>query len=212
MSLRNQSNTERKKCVWTTKYKRLLEMCIVENVEMKSVFTFQPIKRLVSTTVKIAKPAATFWMFFLHNVLQGRRVATTQKKVMSVFEEIFPPITTKHIRTWTKKGRIFFIYGITVSTPYWLIQLTKTSCFSSFYTLSVYIKFSRNSSGSLELVVVSKTKILDNHLAPAPVTPNQQGAHEKRAEVFSRCRCTQAGIRCLIWTMLISTGKNIIWM
>ena len=30
-------------------------MCIVPHVEMKSVFTFQPIKRLVSTTVKKCK-------------------------------------------------------------------------------------------------------------------------------------------------------------
>ena len=36
------------------------ETCIVQNVEMKSVFTFQPIKRLVSTTEKSAKPVATF--------------------------------------------------------------------------------------------------------------------------------------------------------
>ena len=35
-------------------------MCIVQHVEMKSVFTLQPIKRLVSTTVNNAKPAATF--------------------------------------------------------------------------------------------------------------------------------------------------------
>ena len=60
MSHLNQPNIERKNCVWTTKYERLSEMCIVQHVEMKSVFTFQPIKRLVSTTVKSAKPAATF--------------------------------------------------------------------------------------------------------------------------------------------------------
>ena len=51
---------ERKNCAWTTKYERLSEMCFAQHVEMKSVFTFQPIKRLVSTTVKSAKPAATF--------------------------------------------------------------------------------------------------------------------------------------------------------
>ena len=56
----SQPNMERKNCAWTTKYERLLEMCIVQHVEMKSVFIFQPIKRLVSTTVKSAKPAATF--------------------------------------------------------------------------------------------------------------------------------------------------------
>ena len=56
----NQPKIERKNCVWTTKYERLSEMCIVQNKETKSVFTFQPIKRQVSTTVKSAKPAATY--------------------------------------------------------------------------------------------------------------------------------------------------------
>ena len=60
MSHFNQPNLEGKNCVWTTKYKRLLQMCIVQHVEMKSVFTFQPIKLLVSTTVKSAKLAFTF--------------------------------------------------------------------------------------------------------------------------------------------------------
>ena len=35
-------------------------MCSVQHGEMKSVFTFQPKKQLVSMTVKSAKPAATF--------------------------------------------------------------------------------------------------------------------------------------------------------
>ena len=52
MSHLNQPHIERKNCVWTTKYKRLLEMCLVQHVETKSVFTFQPMKRLVSTTKK----------------------------------------------------------------------------------------------------------------------------------------------------------------
>ena len=47
----NQPHIERKNCAWTTS--RLLEMCMVQHVEMKSVFTFQPIKRLVSTTKKV---------------------------------------------------------------------------------------------------------------------------------------------------------------
>ena len=63
-----------------------------------------------------------------------------EKKAILIFEENFPPFTTKHIRTWTKKGRSFSIYGIIVSTPHWLIQLTKTSFTLSIYTLSVYIK------------------------------------------------------------------------
>ena len=58
MSRFNQPNMERDKCVWTTKYERTLEMCIVQHVETKSVV--QPRKRLVSTTVKSAKPAVMF--------------------------------------------------------------------------------------------------------------------------------------------------------
>ena len=63
MSRFSQPDMDRKNCVWTTS--RLLELCFVQHVEMKSVFTFQPIKRLVSTTVKSAKPAATFLIFVL---------------------------------------------------------------------------------------------------------------------------------------------------
>ena len=94
MSHFNHPRTERENCVWTTKYERLLEMCIVQHVETKKVFTFQPLKQLVSTTVRSAKPAATFWIILLkpknqqlcclvgtvHIVLQERRVATTKKK------------------------------------------------------------------------------------------------------------------------------------
>ena len=60
MSHFNQPNMERKNCVWITKNEKLSEMCIVQHVEMKSVFSFQPTKRLVPTTVKSAKPFATF--------------------------------------------------------------------------------------------------------------------------------------------------------
>ena len=60
MSHFNQPNMERKNCAWITKYEKLSEMCFVQHVERKSVFTFQPIKRLVSTTVKSVKPAVTF--------------------------------------------------------------------------------------------------------------------------------------------------------
>ena len=65
MSHFKQPNIERKTCVWTSKYQRLSEMCIVQHVEMENVFTLQPIKQLVSTTEKSAKPAATFRIFLL---------------------------------------------------------------------------------------------------------------------------------------------------
>ena len=54
------TNYRKNNCVWTTKYQRLSEMCIVQHVERKKVFTFQPKKRLDSTAVKSAKLAATF--------------------------------------------------------------------------------------------------------------------------------------------------------
>ena len=94
MSHFNPPNIQRRNCVRTTRYKGLLGKCIVQHVKVKSVFLFQPIKRLVSTTVKSAKPAAMFWTFNLwtinrqlcclavmvHILLQGRRIATTRKK------------------------------------------------------------------------------------------------------------------------------------
>ena len=38
MSFFNQPNIERKNCVCTTKYRRLLGKCIVQHVEMKNVY------------------------------------------------------------------------------------------------------------------------------------------------------------------------------
>ena len=105
-------------------------MCIVPHVEMKSVFTFQPIKRLVSTTVKSAKLAAMFWKFLLriknrqlcclvlmeHIVLQERRVATTKKKNHFLFwrnfsanhNEAHPNVNqkrTNQVQIWNKRIR-----------------------------------------------------------------------------------------------------------
>ena len=94
MSHFNQPNIGRRNSVWTTNNERLSEMCIVQHVEMKSEFTFQPIKRLVSTTVKSAKLAAMFGIFLLrtknrqlcclavtvHIVLQERQIETTKKE------------------------------------------------------------------------------------------------------------------------------------
>ena len=113
MFLFNKTNIERKNCVWTTS--RLLGMCIVQIVEMKSVSTFQPIKRLYFTTVKSAKPAATFWIF--RSGTKNRQLCCLAVTVHIVYtscdyekekpspflKKNSPPIKTKHIRTWTKK-------------------------------------------------------------------------------------------------------------
>ena len=47
MTHSNQPNIETKSFVRTTKYNRLLDMCIVQHVELKSVFLFQPWKWLL---------------------------------------------------------------------------------------------------------------------------------------------------------------------
>ena len=46
-------------------------------------------------------------------------------------------------------------------------------------------KSPRNSSGSLELVVVSKTTVLEQTSSASSTYPNQQGTHEMRDEVLS---------------------------
>ena len=78
----NQLMIERKICVWTTNYQRPSELCIVQHVKMKIVFTFQPIKRLISTTVKSAKPAATIILLSGDGThcFARKRVATKEKK------------------------------------------------------------------------------------------------------------------------------------
>ena len=131
-----------------------LEKVIVQHVDIKCVFIIQTRKRLISTNVKSAKPAAAFWIFLLrtknrqlcclavmvHIVWQKRWVATTKNKTISIFEEVSPPIASKHIQTWTKKDRSYSVYGMIVSTPHLLIQLTKTWFTVSFLTFSVFIK------------------------------------------------------------------------
>ena len=131
MSHFNQPNMEKKNCVWTTKYERLSEMCIVPHVQ--SVFTFQPKKQLVSTTVKSAKPVATFWIILLrtrnrqisclavmeHIALQERRVATTRdhlhfwRKSSANHNRAYPNLNQKRLKRvqiWNKRMR-FLLAG-----------------------------------------------------------------------------------------------------
>ena len=131
----HQPNIERKNCVWTTKYKRLLAMCTVHHVETKGVFTFQPMKRLVSTTVKRAKPAATFWIFLLrtknhqlcflavmeHIALPKTRAAITKKNNHLHFWRNFSANHNQAHPNLNKKGQIESKYGINVSVSYWLM-------------------------------------------------------------------------------------------
>ena len=92
----NQPKIERKNCMWTTS--RLSEMCIVRHVEMKSVFTFQPKKRLVFTTEKSAEPAATFRIFLLRT--KNRQFCCLAMMEHIVLHERRVTITKNHLRFW----------------------------------------------------------------------------------------------------------------
>ena len=150
----NQQKIERKNCVWKTKFERLLEMCVVQHVEMESVFICQPMKWLVSTTIKSAKPAATFWIFLVriknrqlyclavtvHIASQKRRVATTKKDSHNQFWRKSPANHNQaHPNLKQKRQKLFNLWHNRVHT-HWLIQLSKTSNTISFYALSVYNK------------------------------------------------------------------------
>ena len=60
----------------------------------------------------------------VHTVFQKRRVVTIENKNFSIFEENYLPAKMKPNRTWAKKVKNASIYGIIVSTPHWLNQLT----------------------------------------------------------------------------------------
>ena len=139
---------KKKNCVWTTS--RLSEMCIVPHGETKSVFTFQPIKRLVSMTVRGAKPVAMFWIFLLgtknrqlccfvvmeHIALQERRVATTNdhlifwRKFSANHNQAHPNVNQKRanqVQIWNKR-----------CVSYWLMIWARYSIFKSFCSISIY--------------------------------------------------------------------------
>ena len=132
MSHFNQSKIERKNYVWTTKYKRLLEMCIVQHVEMKEVFTFQLTKLPKPTTVENAKPALTCWMFLLrtknkqlsclavvvHNALQGKRVVILKKKNLVRFWRSFSANGNQaHPNLSQEKQKSFRLWHNRVDSP-----------------------------------------------------------------------------------------------
>ena len=134
---------------------RLLEMFYLHHVEMKNVFTFQPIKRLVSTSVKGTKPAATFRRFLQRPKTDNCAVwwqwqtlfcqkdeswLRKWKTISFFFKKSSPPIRISHTRTWAKESKNLSFFGIIVSISHWLIQLTWNFFPASFYTLSVYTK------------------------------------------------------------------------
>ena len=61
-----------------------------------------------------------------------------EKEKHLFFAEMSPPVTTKDIRTWTKKRQIKSKYGINVSVSYWMIIWATFSIFKSIFSISLY--------------------------------------------------------------------------
>ena len=169
----NQPNIKKKNCVWTTS--RLLEMCTVQFVETKSVFTFQPTKRLVSTTVKSAKPAATFWIFLVrtknlqlccvavmeHIVWQERLVVTTKKKCHPHFWRSFsanhnqahPNLNQKRlnwVQIWKKRIRFLLAEDLSNFFSFQIILFNFTPQ-STSQMYSTYSQLTQNHHDLLSL-------------------------------------------------------------
>ena len=143
-------------------------MCIVQHVEMKSVFTFRLIKRLVSTTAKSAKPVALFWIFLLrtknwqlcclavtvHILWQENRVATTKKKSHLHFWKNFsanhnqahPNLNQKRLKwvqIWNKRIR-FLLADDLSDILIFQIVLFNFNLQSTAQIFSTYIQLTEN--------------------------------------------------------------------
>ena len=123
----NRARNRCSKCVWTTIHDIFLEICNAEHVKTPSVFLFQPIKHLVSTTVKNAKPCCHLLDISFREqkptmTLTGadstycfwkKDEAPLRKRDANNFAENFSkPITIHQDRIWTEKWQNQSIYGI----------------------------------------------------------------------------------------------------
>ena len=99
------------------KNKFFLVYCIVQHAQKKSVFTFQQTKKLVSATINHAKPHFTRLIYplraknwhlcclvvMIQSALQKDESGLRNRNNISIFEEIYPPITIKHTLTCIKE-------------------------------------------------------------------------------------------------------------
>ena len=127
----------------STKYRKK-ELCVDNKLQetigdvycptcrKKDFFIFQPIKRLVSTTVKSAKPAATFSIFHsrtknrqlcglaarAHIALSERRVVNTKMKNHLPFGKSFSANHNEaHLKLSQKRQKAFHLWHSRVDTP-----------------------------------------------------------------------------------------------
>ena len=102
---------------------------------MKKVFTSSPLKRLVSTTVKSAKPVLIFAFedqngqscFLAVSVGKQDQSQLRKRKTMSFSEKFLRQSQSSAHEPEPKKDKNHFSYSIIVLTRHWLIQIPKIS-------------------------------------------------------------------------------------
>ena len=132
--------------------KMSFDMCFVQNVPMKSLFTFWTTKIQVLTRVKRTKLAVTCRILVLktknrqlchlavtvHIASLKRRVATLKKEIHLQISRILSTNNNKRHRNLCQKKQKAFLHSIIVSNLHWLMQLNKNSFPLTFFTISVY--------------------------------------------------------------------------
>ena len=134
-------------------------MCIVQHVEMKSLFTFYPIKRKVSATVKSANPAATFRIFLLKrqkptivlfvllavmvDIVFKKNESRLQKKPFPYLKNHSANLNQAHLKLNQKRHKVFHLWHSLVDT-----QLVDTVNHNFIYIL-IFYTFSQHQSNMI---------------------------------------------------------------
>ena len=213
MSHFDEPNMERKNCAWTTKYERLSEMCIVQHVEMKSVFTLLFggdgthcfAKRRVATTKK--KNHLHLWRNFsannnqAHPNLNQKKVKWVQiwsKRINFLLSDdlsdifIFQIISFNFNLQSTATQLAFnlqklLIFSVSNDGIQWTLNFNPDSVTIAVIDLVQNITISSQEIplAAWQLLLSQRQHLLDNHLPRVPVTQNRDGTMEMREEVLS---------------------------
>ena len=151
MSHFNEPNIERKNCVWTTKYNKLLEVCFVQHIEKKCVYIsinkttrFYDCKKrkaccqVLNNPFKDQKPKILLFGGDGTHCFARNTSRDYEKEKISPFLKKFPrqSVPSKSEPAPTK-DYIESKYGINVSVSYWLMIWATYSLFKSFCSLSL---------------------------------------------------------------------------
>ena len=129
------------------------EKCV--HLSTKTISSFYRCKKckacshMMNTHLRIKSRQLCRLVVMVDVALHEKRVVKTKTKKNPFSEKFFHQSQSTTRELDSKKAKKISKYGIIVSTPHWLIQLTKNSFSFSFHTLSVYSKatwFSQSST------------------------------------------------------------------